>query len=74
MLDFVTLTVGFENFLLQWIQNTFSCRSEEPGFFDGVCLAQDSEVSNFVEEVRGAVKNVSLKRVRVTKEWGCKVG
>ncbi|KAK0139591.1 hypothetical protein N1851_023526 [Merluccius polli] len=33
-------------------------QSEEPGFFDGVFLAQDSEVSNFVEEVRGAVKSV----------------
>ena len=43
------------------IHNTFSCRSEEPGFFDGVFLAQDSEVSNFVEEVQGAVKSVSFK-------------
>ncbi|KAI9541830.1 hypothetical protein NQZ68_026291 [Dissostichus eleginoides] len=31
-------------------------RSEEPGFFDGVFLGQDSEVSTFVEDVRGAVK------------------
>ncbi|CAL8237168.1 unnamed protein product [Arctogadus glacialis] len=30
---------------------------EEPGFFDGVFLAKDSDVSTFVEEVRGAVKS-----------------
>ncbi|XP_034005761.1 uncharacterized protein LOC117497862 isoform X1 [Trematomus bernacchii] len=36
-------------------------QSEEPGFFDGVFLAQDSEVSTFVEDVRGAVKSVSFK-------------
>lgn len=39
----------------------FCCRSEEPGFFDGVFLSQDSEVSSFVEEVRGAVKSVSFQ-------------
>ncbi|XP_034005785.1 uncharacterized protein LOC117497862 isoform X2 [Trematomus bernacchii] len=33
-------------------------QSEEPGFFDGVFLAQDSEVSTFVEDVRGAVKSL----------------
>ena len=43
------------------IDNSFSYRSEEPGFFDGVFLAQDSEVSTFVEDVRGAVKSVSFK-------------
>ncbi|KAI9522394.1 hypothetical protein NQZ68_036310 [Dissostichus eleginoides] len=32
--------------------------SEEPGFFDGEFLAQDSEVSTFVEDVRGAVKSI----------------
>ncbi|KAI9545903.1 hypothetical protein NQZ68_032616 [Dissostichus eleginoides] len=33
-------------------------QSEEPGFFDGVFLAQDSEVSTFVEDVRGPVKSI----------------
>ena len=41
----------------------FSVRDEEPGFFDGIFLAKDCEVSSFVEEVRGAVKSVSLSSV-----------
>nr|XP_055057891.1 uncharacterized protein LOC129442074 [Misgurnus anguillicaudatus]XP_055057892.1 uncharacterized protein LOC129442074 [Misgurnus anguillicaudatus] len=44
-------------------------QSEEPGFFDGVFLAQDSEVSNFVEEVRGAVKNIAGKAMCGESHW-----
>ncbi|RXN36899.1 hypothetical protein ROHU_002539 [Labeo rohita] len=42
------------------------CKNEDPGFFDGVFLAQDSEVSNFVEEVRVAVKSTVEKILEVT--------
>ncbi|KAK0138712.1 hypothetical protein N1851_024746 [Merluccius polli] len=44
-------------------------QSEELGFFDGVFLAQDSEVSNFVEEVRGAVKSTAGKAMCGESHW-----
>ncbi|KAK1906625.1 putative mixed-linked glucan synthase 3 [Dissostichus eleginoides] len=43
--------------------------SEEPGFFDGVFLAQDSEVSTFVEDVRGAVKSTAGKAMCCESHW-----
>ncbi|CAL8312881.1 unnamed protein product [Arctogadus glacialis] len=42
---------------------------EEPGFFDGVFLAKDSDVSTFVEEVRGAVKSTSGKAMCGETHW-----
>lgn len=44
-------------------------QSQEPGFFEGVFLAQDSMVSNFVEEVRGAVKSTPGKAMCGESHW-----
>ncbi|XP_046895477.1 uncharacterized protein LOC124480338 [Hypomesus transpacificus] len=44
-------------------------QSEEPGFFDGVFLARDSEVSSFVEEVRGTVKSTAGKAMCGDTQW-----
>ncbi|KAL1276441.1 hypothetical protein QQF64_036064 [Cirrhinus molitorella] len=44
-------------------------QSEEPGFFDGVFLAQDSEVSKFVEEIRAAVKSTAGKAMCGESHW-----
>ncbi|XP_042604608.1 uncharacterized protein LOC109102519 isoform X4 [Cyprinus carpio] len=44
-------------------------QSEEPGFFDGVFLSQDSEVSSFVEEVRGAVKSTAGRAMCGESQW-----
>ena len=38
-----------------------SFRSEDAAFFEGLFFAKDSDVSTFVEEVRGAVPSVSFK-------------
>ncbi|CAM4549461.1 unnamed protein product [Leuciscus chuanchicus] len=57
--SFVCPACSPEMVLFQWMatENSTGSRkqtseSEEPGFFDGVFLSQDSEVSSFVEEVR----------------------
>ena len=42
------------------VYNPIVCRSEDPGFFEGLFLAKDSDVSTFVEEVRGVVQSVSF--------------
>ncbi|XP_051993319.1 uncharacterized protein LOC127651503 isoform X2 [Xyrauchen texanus] len=44
-------------------------QSEEPGFFDGVFLSQDSEVSSIVEEVRGAVKSTAGRAMCGESHW-----
>ena len=38
----------------------FSPRSNDTPFFDGLFLSKDSEVSDFVNTIQMAVKNVSL--------------
>ncbi|KAK1900130.1 Tumor necrosis factor ligand superfamily member 10 [Dissostichus eleginoides] len=57
--------------LLQcWTRDQSSLEeSEEPGFFDGEFLAQDSEVSTFVEDVRGAVKSTAGKAMCGESHW-----
>ena len=65
-----TITMIFLYLKWHWNEITvtlwpcFVCRSQEPGFFDGLFLAKDSEVSTFVEEVRGVVQSVSFKQVK----------
>ncbi|XP_016387372.1 uncharacterized protein LOC107723321 [Sinocyclocheilus rhinocerous] len=43
--------------------------SEEPGFFDGMFLAKDSNFVNFVEEVRGAIKSTAGKATCGESNW-----
>ncbi|XP_010769918.1 uncharacterized protein [Notothenia coriiceps] len=64
---------AFQRSFLQYVYCTFeenkTSGSEEPGFFDGVFLAQDSEVSTFVEDVRGAVKSTAGKAMCGESHW-----